>query len=117
MSLKGETKMFDVIDMESYKSGYKAGVSDGYETGYDDCRRELRRRRERREQIRERKIYFLKQKSFGILLVLFPFISGVITDWITLPVGLISIPLGLFAVFSNDMWLVNNYMLECEEGE
>ena len=111
----------DVIDMESYKSGYRAGEGAGFDQGYEACRlaykKRIRQLKRKRKAAMERKLYFLKQKLYGLFLVTLPIAGGFIFDWYLATIGLITIPLGLFAMFSNQMWLVNDYMYKCEEKE
>lgn len=107
----------DVIDMESYKSGYKAGADVGFDHGYEACRMAYRKRMQRRKEMRDRKLYFLKQKLCGLFLVILPIMSGFIFEWYVATIGVITVPIGLFFMVSNQMWLVNDYMSECEEKE
>lgn len=111
----------DVIDMESYKSGYKAGEGAGFDQGYEACRiaykKRIRRLKRKRREARDRKLYFLKQKLCGLTLVILPIAGGFIFEWYVATIGVITVPIGLFFMVSNQMWLVNDYMRECEEKE
>lgn len=64
-------KTVDIIDMLSYDAGYANGCVDGteagYEVGYYDCKREFRQLTKRKK---EQFLRFIKQKMFGVLMLL-----------------------------------------------
>lgn len=111
--------MLDIIDMESYSSGYKAGEGDGYEQGYLACRNDYKRylqlRKAKKKAVRDREIYFFKQKIYGFTMAAFPIVGGFCLNRHVALIGVVSIPLGLFVMLSDEMWLINSYMIRQEK--
>lgn len=108
--------MIDIIDMESYKSGYEAGKCDGYSDGYIDCKRELKKRVLKKKEEKRRDLYFLRQKMFGLMLVIVSIITSAIFQWDLSPFVFIT-PFGVYFIVSKNMWYVDSYFLEQQERE
>lgn len=103
----------DTIDQLSYEigeaSGYIDGSKLGYEYGYHDCVLDLKKRK---NQIRRRKaeclaesLYFMKQKLWGVALLLLTFL---VADWSggDMTAGVLTIPMSLILIFSKGRWLL-----------
>lgn len=106
----------DIIDMISYESGlatgYLEGRDDGYEIGYHTCELYIRKREKAKKK---RLLYFILQKTIGILLAvitLFMCIFILDGDW---TFGLIGMPVSIGMIFSRKMLLVNQYWFKCKE--
>lgn len=89
-------------------------LEDAYVQGYTDAMRKTRERnRERREQ-RERKHYFIKQRLYGVaILILTAFAVRILDGDAT--IALFTVPLGISLLTSREMLIVNNYYWEHEE--
>ena len=103
----------DIIDQVSYEcgesSGYIDGSKDGYEYGYHDCILDLVKKRNKYTRTRKRKVhkllYFMKQKLWGVALLLLTFYVGYLSNG-DLSAGAITIPISLMLIFSKRRWLL-----------
>lgn len=103
----------DTIDQLSYEigeaSGYVDGSRTGYEYGYHDCILDLVKKHNIITRTRKRKIrkllYFMKQKLWGVALLLLTFYVGYLSNG-DLSAGAITIPISLMLIFSKRRWLL-----------
>ena len=85
----------------------KAAVSDYMERLHRDRQRE-RRRQQRRQ-------YFLKQRLTGIFLLLFTILAVMLTGG-DATIAIITVPLGLYLVFTKEMLLANDFTGKRKRG-
>lgn len=92
----------DLVDMQSYEAGYASGCLDGteagYEVGYYDGKREFRRLVKRKK---EDSLYFIRQKTFGIFMLLATVILIHLCDG-DATIALCTIPTGLMLVITKE---------------
>lgn len=67
-----------------------------------------RRRKQREHRRQQRRWYFIKQRLFGIALLIFTVLATMLLDG-DATIGLIMVPLGLYLIFSKEMLIVNNF--------
>lgn len=89
-------------------------VEDAYQKGYADAMADMRKKKEQRRQREQekkaRRWYFIKQKAYGLaMLVVTVLAEGDIT------IAVITVPLGLMCLFSKKMLIVDNYYFATEE--
>ena len=72
------------------------------------------RQRERRR--RQRRQYFLKQRLTGIFLLLFTILAVMLTGG-DATIAIITVPLGLYLVFTKEMLLANDFYRETKERD
>lgn len=103
----------DVIDQMSYEigeaSGYVDGSKVGYEYGYHDCVLDLVKKsnqiKRRKVQKAKRRLYFMKQKLWGVALLLLTFYICKMADG-DCSVGVITVPMALILIFGKDRWIL-----------
>lgn len=103
----------DTIDQISYEigeaSGYVDGSKDGYEYGYHDCVLDLVKKSNqiKRQKVRKakRRLYFMKQKLWGVALLLLTFYVCNLADG-DYSVGVITIPMSLILIFGKGRWIL-----------
>lgn len=106
----------DAVDAMLYSYGYmrereqKEQQEAAYRQGYRDASRHMRELEVERQR---RALYFLKQKLLGVVLIAISVISAKVTGDGTAAVFLA--PVGLYTIFTKDMFLVDSYFLEQEE--
>ncbi|NCB92892.1 MAG: hypothetical protein EOM40_10105 [Clostridia bacterium] len=82
-----------------------------YIKGYTDA---LKKQHARERERRRRRLYFIKQRAAGVLLIAttlacIPLMDGDATA------ALLTVPMGLMLIFSREMWIDNQYYREVEE--
>lgn len=103
----------DTIDQISYEigetSGYIDGSKVGYEYGYHDCVLDLIKKSNRikRQKARKakRRLYFMKQKLWGVALLLLTFYVCYLADG-DCTVGVITVPMALILIFGKGRWIL-----------
>ena len=86
-------------------------VEDAYQKGYADAMADMRKKKEQR---RARRWYFIKQKAYGLAML----VVTVLAVWATegdITIAVITVPLGLMCLFSKKMLIVDNYYFATEE--
>ncbi len=86
----------------------KAAVSDYMERLLRDKQRESRRQ--------QRRQYFLKQRLTGIFLLLFTILAVMLTGG-DATIAIITVPLGLYLVFTKEMVIESGFHRETKERE
>lgn len=93
-------RTMDTVDMQSYEAGYASGCLDGteagYEVGYYDGKREFRLLAKSKQEVF---LYFIRQKVFGIFMLLATIILIHLCDG-DATIALCTIPTGLMLVFT-----------------
>lgn len=88
-------------------------VEDAYQKGYADAMADMRKKKEQRRQREQekkaRRWYFIKQKAYGLAMLVVWAAEGDIT------IAVITVPLGLMCLFSKKMLIVDNYYFATEE--
>lgn len=88
-------------------------VEDAYQKGYADAMADMRKKKEQRRQREQekkaRRWYFIKQKAYGLAMLVVWATEGDIT------IAVITVPLGLMCLFSKKMLIVDNYYFATEE--
>lgn len=108
---KGSTaRVIDIIDLASYNAGY----AEGYEQCKVEYRQRIRERRESKYAERRRRLYFLKQKLIGVLLLIgtiaiMKFLEGDAT------IALFTVPVSLILIFSKEKCWMDRYYFDTEE--
>lgn len=93
-----------VIQGEEYRKGYEYAKI---------RRRQQEREKRRRQRERERRRnYFIRQKIYGIALLILTIAVCVFVRDATIAV--ITVPLGITLIVSKRMWLINEYYREME---
>ena len=105
--MNGNLLDLDIVDVDSYDSGYLSGYEVGYRACLDDRRRLAQNRKKRNKEKRQEKLYFLKQRIVGAILILLVIPSYLLLEAGIL-VGLITIPLGVAMLFSKERYLIDN---------
>lgn len=109
MNKENTARVIDIIDLVSYDDGYARGCEEDY-------RRKIDMRRKNKYDERRRRLYFLKQKLIGVLLLLVTVIMvKVLEDDATF--ALFTIPVGLMLISSKEKCWMDQYYFETEEGE
>lgn len=91
-----------------------SNLEDAYETGYADGMADMRRRYRRRQEKKARRWYYIKQKLYGVAVL----IATVFTVWVLdgdATIAIITVPLGLGCIFSKEMLIVDKYYWEHED--
>lgn len=107
----------DAVDTMLYSHGYmrereqREQQEAAYRQGYRDASRHLRELEVERQR---RALYFLRQKLLGVVLIAISVICAKVTGDGTAAVFLV--PVGLYTIFTKDMFLVDSYFLE-QEGK
>lgn len=93
-------------------------VEDAYQKGYADAMADMRKKKEQRRQREQekkaRRWYFIKQKAYGLAML----VVTVLAVWATegdITIAVITVPLGLMCLFSKQMLIV---IVDCyNEGD
>ena len=75
---------------------------------------DMRRRYRRRQEKKARRWYYIKQKLYGVAVL----IATVFTVWVLdgdATIAIITVPLGLGCIFSKEMLIVDKYYWEHED--
>lgn len=91
-----------------------SNLEDAYETGYADGMKDIRRRYRRRQEKKARRLYYIKQKLWGIALLCVTVFAVRVLDG-DASIALITVPLGLLCIFSKEMLIVDKYYWEHED--
>lgn len=94
-----------------YRHGYKNGYSDAIE----DMRLRQRKRRQQERIRQQRRWYFIKQRLTGLFLIVFTALIVKALDG-DATIALITVPLGLYLIFTKEMCIENNFYWEMKEG-
>ena len=92
-------------------------VEDAYQKGYADAMADMRKKKEQRRQREQekkaRRWYFIKQKAYGLAML----VVTVLAVWSMgdITIAVITVPLGLMCLFSKQMLIVDNYYFATEE--
>ena len=88
-------------------------IAAAYRRGYADALKDMRERQ--REQKRRRQ-YFIIQKLHGIALLAITALALHILDG-DATIALLTVPLGLYLIFSREMLIVNDYYFRTKERQ
>ena len=91
-----------------------SNLEDAYEAGYADGMAEIRKRYRRRQERKARRWYFIKQKLYGVALL----IATVFAVWVLdgdATIAIITVPMGLPCLFGKEMLIVDKYYWEHED--
>ncbi len=90
-------------------------TEDAYQQGYTDAIEDMRKRHERRikrqQERKARRWYFFKQKAAGLMMLVLTVVAVRALDG-DATVALITVPLGLYLVFTKEMAITNSYYFE-----
>lgn len=78
------------------------------------CERKKEQRRQREQEKKARRWYFIKQKAYGLAML----VVTVLAVWATegdITIAVITVPLGPMCLFSKKMLIVDNYYFATEE--
>ena len=89
-------------------------LEDAYVQGYTDAMRKIRERNRARREQRERKIYFIKQRLYGLATLALTVLAVRFLDG-DATIALFTIPLGVSLLLSKQMLITNKYYWEHEE--
>ena len=78
-----------------------------------DFMERYRRRKQREHRRQQRRWYFIKQRLLGISLLIFTVLATKLLDG-DATIALITVPLGLYLIFSKEMLVVNNFYWQKE---
>ncbi len=117
-------KVIDIVDSSSYETGYAVGYLEAerksFDEGYHKCqldyKREERKRKQLKKREKERRLYFLKQKTVGVFLLVFTIFAVKILDG-DATIALLTVPLGLGLIFSKEKWWLDRYYFETQGEE
>ncbi|MCM1220825.1 MAG: hypothetical protein NC548_40690 [Lachnospiraceae bacterium] len=96
---------------ESYISSY----IDGYADALEDMRHWWQARRQQERDKQARRQYFLKQRLTGVFLLVFTVLAVIATGG-DATIAIITVPLGLYLVFTKEMVIMNDFYWEMREG-
>ena len=91
-----------------------SNLEDAYEARYADGMAEIRKRYRRRQERKARRWYFIKQKLYGVALL----IATVFAVWVLdgdATIAIITVPMGLLCLFGKEMLIVDKYYWEHED--
>ena len=93
-------------------------LEDAYQKGYTDAVADMRKKKKQRQQREQEKKacrwYFIKQKAYGLAMLAIT----VLAVWATegdITIAVITVPLGLYMIFSNEMLIVNDFYWQTKE--
>lgn len=93
-------------------------VEDAYQKGYADAMADMRKKKEQRRQREQekkgRRWYFIKQKAYGLAML----VVTVLAVWATegdITIAVITVPWGLCVFSVKKMLIVDNYYFATEE--
>lgn len=89
-------------------------LEDAYVQGYTDAMRKIRERNRARREQRERKRYFIKQRIYGLVTLVFTVLAVRFLDG-DATIAIFTIPLGVSLLLSKQMLIVNQYYWEHED--
>lgn len=89
-------------------------LEDAYVQGYTDAMRKIRERNRARREQRERKIYFIKQRLYGLATLALTVLAVRFLDG-DATIALFTIPLGVSLLLSKQMLITNKYYWEHED--
>lgn len=81
-----------------------------------DFMKRYRRRKQREYRRQQRRWYFIKQRLSGIALLIFTVLATMLLDG-DATIGFITVPLGLYMIFSKEMLIVNDFYWQTKERE
>ncbi len=93
---------YDIGKLSNYH--YNSGFKDGYEYCEAEYRERSFRRKQQRMREREKTLYFLKQKLYGLIVILFSIFSVWALDG-DATLTIITVPLGLCLIFTKKRYL------------
>lgn len=73
-----------------------------------DFMERYKRRKQREYRRQQRRWYFIKQRLFGIALLIFTVLATMLLDG-DATIGFVTVPMGLCLIFSKEMLIVNNF--------
>lgn len=73
-----------------------------------DFTEQYRRRKQREYRRQQRRWYFIKQRLFGIVTLIFTVLAIKMLDG-DATIAVITVPIGLYMIFSKEMLLVNDF--------
>lgn len=91
-----------------------SNLEDAYEAGYADGMAEIRKRYRRRQERKARRWYFIKQKLYGVALLIATVFAVRVLDG-DATIAIITVPMGLLCLFGKEMLIVDKYYWEHED--
>lgn len=79
-----------------------------------DFMERYRRRKQREYRRQQRRWYFIKQRLFGIALLVFTVLATMMLDG-DATIGFVTVPLGLCLIFSKEMLITNDFYWQTKE--
>lgn len=73
-----------------------------------DYMKQYRRRTKRERERRQRRLYFIKQRLYGIALIIFTVLAVTALDG-DATIAVITMPLGGYMIFGKEMLIMDNY--------
>ena len=80
-----------------------------------DFTEQYRRRKQRERRRQQRRWYFIKQRLFGIVTLIFTVLAIKMLDG-DATIAVITVPIGLYMIFSKEMLLVNDFYWQEERA-
>lgn len=99
---------------EAYKE-YRHGYKNGYSDAIEDMRLWKRERRQQERIRQQRRWYFFKQRATGVAMLALTVLAAWILEG-DATIALITVPLGLYLIFTKEMCIENNFYWEIKEG-
>lgn len=84
-----------------------------YLQGRSDAMRQIEEIKREKREMKRRKLYLLKQRIYGIILLILPLITIWAADG-DATIAIVTVPLGMSLLISKDMMIVNDYFWENE---
>lgn len=104
--------MNNAVSISQYH--YDVGFQDGYMACKEEFAERAKKKREQRIKERENALYFLRQKSLGVFVLIFTAISIWLLDG-DATIGAVMIPLGIALIFSKKLIIYGKYYWEMED--
>ena len=100
------TEEMNFTSSESYGIGYAVGYSEGenygYDLGYKKCQIDYKKKAEeekiQKNNVKKRRLYFLKQKLMGVLILLYTICTAYVLDGDG-TIALLTVPMALMLIF------------------
>lgn len=104
----------EVIRQSEHSELLNLLLEDAYMRGYADAMQKIREKNQERRKQRERKRYFVKQRLYGLGILIFTAFAVRMMDG-DATVALFMVPLGVSLLTSKEMLITNNYYWEHED--
>lgn len=92
----------------------------GFEDGYDVCKQHyqylIQERKRMRREVKRQRLYFLKQKTVGLLMLVLTGLGVMFLDG-DATIAIITVPISGMLLFSKEMCWMNRYYWEVKERD